>query len=58
MKAAAATVLALAIAGFSQPAQHRGLATIVDSGSTNTNGFRIMVEQSGKIQSTVALRGP
>lgn len=61
MKAApqlAATVLALAAAGLGQPAPHRGLATIVDSGSTNTNGFRIVVDQSGKTQSTVALRGP
>jgi len=36
----------------------RGFATIVDSGSTNTNGFRILVEPSGKTQSTAATRGP
>ena len=36
----------------------RGFATIVDSGSTNTNGFRILVEPSGKTQSTVVPRGP
>lgn len=61
MKAAAqlaATALAMAVAGFGQPAQHRGSATVVDSGSTNTNGLRIVVEESGKAQSTVAPRGP
>lgn len=61
MKAApqlAATVLALAAAGWGQSPRHQGNAAIVDSGSTNTNGFRIVVDQSGKTQSTVALRGP
>jgi hypothetical protein len=61
MKAAAqlaATALTLALGGLGQPAGDRGFAAIVDSGSTNANGFRIVVEQSGKTQSTVALRGP
>ena len=36
----------------------RGFAAIVDSGSTNSNGLRIVVEPSGRAQSTVALHGP
>ena len=54
----AVTVLTLAVAGFGQPPHDRGLAAIVDSGSTNTNGFRLVVEQSGKIQSIVKPHGP
>jgi len=54
----AATILTLAVAGFGQAARDRGFAAIVDSGSTNTNGFRIVVEQSGRTQSTMAPRGP
>jgi hypothetical protein len=38
--------------------RQRGFAAIVDSGSTNTNGFRILVEPSGRTQSTVVLRDP
>ena len=36
----------------------RGFATIADSGSTNSNGFRVVVEPSGRTQSTVVPRGP
>jgi hypothetical protein len=41
-----------------RPPQDRGFAAIVDSGSTNTNGFRILVEPSGRTQSTVVPRVP
>ena len=34
----------------------RGLAAIVDSGSTNGNGFRILVERSGRTQLAVVPR--
>lgn len=36
----------------------RGLAAIVDSGSTNASGFRILVERSGKTQSIMVPRDP
>lgn len=54
----AVTVLTLAVAGFGQPPRDRGFAAIVDSGSTNTNGLRIVVEPSGRTQSTLSPRGP
>lgn len=54
----AATVLTLVVAGHGQPPPERGFAAIVDSGSTNTNGLRIVVEPSGRTQSTLAPRGP
>ena len=60
MKAAAqlaASLLTLAVAGFGQPARHQGHAAIVNSASTNSNAFRIVVEPSGRTQSTVAHRG-
>jgi hypothetical protein len=59
MKAAAqvaAMVMTLAVAGLGQEVRPRGSATIVDSGSTNTNAFRIVVEASGKTQSTMMPR--
>jgi len=54
----AVTVLTLAVAGFGQQPRDRGFAAIVDSGSTNTNGLRIVVEPSGRAQSTVVRHGP
>ena len=53
----AAIVMTLTLAGLSQPTPDRGFATIVDSGSTNRNGFRILVELSGKTQTSVEPRG-
>jgi len=41
-----------------RPPRDRGFASVVDSGSTNTNGFRILVEPSGRTQSIVVPRIP
>lgn len=53
----AASLLTLAVAGFGQPERHQGYAAIVNSGSTNSNAFRMLVEPSGKTQSKVVHRG-
>jgi hypothetical protein len=42
----------------SKPPRDRGFPAIVDSGSTNANGFRILVEPSGRTQSIVVPRNP
>lgn len=65
------TLMTLATAGYGPPAgplaaqassgrapRDRGFAAIVDSGSTNTSGFRILVEPSGRTQSIVVPRVP
>jgi hypothetical protein len=65
------TVMSLATAGYGPSAgrlaaqatngrapRDRGFAAIVDSGSTNTSGFRILVEPSGRTQSIVVPRVP
>jgi len=41
-----------------RPPRDRGFAAVVDSGSTNTSGFRILVEPSGRTQSIVVPRIP
>jgi hypothetical protein len=40
------------------PPRDRGLAAIVGSASTNANGFRILVERSGRTQSIVVPSDP
>ncbi|HWT81332.1 MAG TPA: hypothetical protein VN648_21270 [Candidatus Methylomirabilis sp.] len=45
-------------AGSGRAPRDRGFAAIVDSGSTNTSGFRILVEPSGRTQSIVVPRVP
>jgi hypothetical protein len=57
MKKVVSQQLALALLSLAQP-RDRGLAAIVDSGSTNSNGFRILVERSGRTQSTIVPRDP
>jgi hypothetical protein len=52
------TFLALGVVGLGQAPRDRGFAAIVDSGSTNTNGFRIVVEPLGRTQSMIVPRGP
>ncbi len=41
-----------------EPSPGRGLAVVVNSGSTNTSGFRLRVERSGKTEMEVLRRRP
>jgi hypothetical protein len=51
-------VLAVGVARLpGSPSEDSAAATIIDSGSTNRSGFRIVIEQTGAAELTVVPRG-